>query len=205
MTVILWTVLGFLVGSIPFALVVGKLLFKIDIRNYGDGNPGATNLWKAKGLGWGMLAYVFDFFKGTVPAGICFYIFQITDWGIVPIALAPIAGHAFSPFLRFHGGKSIATTYGMWAGLTIWEAPILLAVATYFFSIFQKVHSWIQILAMLSLLVYILMRFQYQPFFMPFLAIWLGNSIIVVIKHMGELHIWPQPQPWILKLRKKHS
>lgn len=203
MDVIFWTLLGFLLGSVPFALLIGKLCFKIDIRNYGDGNPGATNLWKAKGFGWGVLAYIFDFFKGAVPAGLCLYIFNITDWGIVPIALAPIAGHAFSPFLRFNGGKAIATSYGVWAGLTIWEAPVFLAVITYFFSIFQKVHSWIQVATMLAFLVFLLLRFQGQPIYYPFMCIWLGNLLIIVIKHINELHCWPQLQPWILKLWKK--
>jgi glycerol-3-phosphate acyltransferase PlsY len=204
MTVLLWTLGGFLVGSIPFALILGKLLFKIDIRNYGDGNPGATNLWKARGFGWGVFAFLFDFFKGAFPAWFCFYSLHITDWGIVPICLAPIAGHAFSPFLHFNGGKALATTYGVWTGLTIWEAPLLIIVSVYFFSIFQKVHSWIQMLVMSSLLAYILIRFQDQPFLYPFLAIWLGNFIIVIAKHFVELKCWPQWQPWILKLWKKN-
>jgi acyl phosphate:glycerol-3-phosphate acyltransferase len=203
MTVIIWTLMGFLAGSIPFALLIGKLVFNIDIRNYGDGNPGATNLWKAKSFGWGAFAYFFDFFKGALPAGLCYYVFNITDWGIVPIALAPVAGHAFSPFLRFHGGKAIATTYGMWAGLTFWEVPVFLALSTFFFSAFQKVHSWIQVLVMLSLLLFILLSFQDQPGFHPFIGIWVGNFIIIVAKHAGELHSWPQPQPWIVKLRNK--
>jgi acyl phosphate:glycerol-3-phosphate acyltransferase len=203
--VIIWSLAGFFVGSIPFALIIGKLVFKIDIRNYGDGNPGATNLWKAKSFGWGAFAYFFDFFKGALPAGICFYLLNITDWGIVPIALAPIAGHAFSPFLRFNGGKAIATTYGVWAGLTFWEVPVFLALSTFFFSAFQKVHSWIQFIVMVSLLGFILLRFPGQSFFYPFIAIWMGNFMIIVIKHAGELHCRPEPQPWILKLRKKHQ
>lgn len=203
--VIFWSLLGFFVGSIPFALLIGKTVFKIDIRNYGDGNPGATNLWKAKSFGWGAVAYLFDFIKGAIPAGLCFYFFNITDWGILPVALAPIAGHAFSPFLRFNGGKAIATTYGVWAGLTIWEVPVFLVIATFFFSAIQKVHSWIQVSVMLSLLVFILLRFAGQPFFYPFIAICMGNFIIILIKHSAELHCWPQAQPWILRLRKKHQ
>jgi glycerol-3-phosphate acyltransferase PlsY len=203
--VILWSVMGFFLGSIPFALLIGKLVFKIDIRNYGDGNPGATNLWKAKSLGWGAVAYIFDFLKGALPAWLCFNVFNITDWGIIPVALAPVAGHAFSPFLKFRGGKAIATTYGMWAGLTLWEVPVFLALSTFFFSAFQKVHSWIQVVVMLSLLGFILLRFPGQPSFYPFVAIWMANFIIILIKHSDELHCWPQPQPWILKIRKKHQ
>ncbi len=202
-TALLWTVIGFLLGSIPFALLIGKLFFKIDIRNYGDGNPGATNLWKARSFGWGVVAYLFDFFKGAVPVGLCFFLFNIRDWYIVPVALAPVLGHAFSPFLRFHGGKAIACLYGTWAGLTIWEVPVFLAVATYFFSIFQKVHSWIQVITMLAFLGFLVLRYQDQPFFYPFLAIWTGNFAIIIIKHAAELRCRPQPQPWILKLLKR--
>ena len=202
--VILWSLAGFFVGSIPFALLIGKLLFKIDIRKYGDGNPGATNLGKAKGFVWVVVAGFFDFLKGAIPAGVCYYLLDITDWGIVPIALAPIAGHAFSPFLKFKGGKAIAATYGVWAGLTIWEVPVFLALSTFFFSVFQKVHSWIQVIVMMSLLVFILIRFPGEPALYPFIAIWTFNFLIIVVKHSNELHCWPQPQPWIYKLRKKH-
>lgn len=203
--VILWSLAGFFVGSIPFALLIGKLLFKTDIRKYGDGNPGSTNLWKARGFGWAAVAYFFDFAKGALPAGICYYLLHITDWSIVPIALAPIAGHAFSPFLKFRGGKAIATTYGVWAGLTVWEVPVFLALSTFFFSAFQKVHSWIQVIVMISLLIFILIRFPGEIVFYPFIAIWIFNLLIIVIKHSNELHCWPQLQPWIFKLRKKHQ
>lgn len=202
--VILWSLLGFIVGSIPFALVIGKFLFKIDIRKYGDGNPGATNLWKARSFGWAALAYILDFLKGAIPSGICFHILHINDWGIIPIALAPIAGHAFSPLLRFKGGKAIATTYGVWAGLTFWEVPVFLALSTFFFSAFQKVHSWIQVIVMLSLMIFIMIRFPSSPSLYPFIAICIFNFLIIVIKHSNELHCWPQLQPWIYKLRKKH-
>jgi len=201
--VIFWTLIGFLIGSIPFAFVIGKLLFGIDIRKYGDGNPGTTNLWKAKNLGWAAVAGLFDFSKGALPIAVCFYMLEIRDWGIVPIALAPVAGHAFSPFLKFHGGKAIATTYGVWGGLTIWEVPVFLALTTFIFSAFQKVHSWIQVAVMLSLFGFILIRFPGYDYFYQFIAIWMGNLLIIVIKHSHELRCWPQPQPWLMNLRKR--
>ena len=202
--VIFWTLIGFFIGSIPFALVIGKLLFGIDIRKYGDGNPGATNLWKAKNVGWAAVAAFLDFSKGVIPVAICFYLFEIRDWGIVPIALGPIAGHAFSPFLKFRGGKAIAATYGVWGGLTLWEAPLFMALTTFLFSAFQKIHSWIQVIVMLSLFGFILIRFPAHACFYQFIAIWMGNSLIIVIKHSDELHCWPQLQPRIMNLRKRH-
>jgi glycerol-3-phosphate acyltransferase PlsY len=204
MVTVLWTLAGVLLGSISFALLIGRLLFKIDIRKYGDGNPGATNLWKAKGFGWGAVAYIFDFLKGALIPGLCFYIFGIHDWNIVPIALGPIIGHAFSPFLKFRGGKAIATTYGSWAGLTLWEVPVFLALITFVISAFQKIHSWIQVTVMVFLLAFILLRFYSQPVLYPFMAIWLGNLIIIVIKHADELNTRPKLQPWLLKLWKKN-
>jgi len=203
MIIAILTVLGFLLGSIPFAVLIGKLFLNIDIRNYGDGNPGSTNLWKATNFGWGALAYIFDFLKGTIPAALGFFLFDIQDFGIVPVALAPIAGHAFSPLLRFRGGKAIAATYGVWAGLTVWEVPIFLAATTLLVSIFQKVHSWTQILVSLASLVFLLVRFQHEPYLYPFIGVWLGNFIIISIKHASELRCLPQGQPWMLKVRGK--
>lgn len=197
--------LGFLVGAIPFALVIGKLIFNIDIRSYGDGNPGATNLWKARGFGWAVLAYIFDFSKGAVPVGICFHLCHIQDWWIVPVAVAPIAGHAFSPFLRFRGGKAIATTYGVWAGITIWEAPVFLALSTFLCGALQKVHCWTQVFVMLLFPCYLTAKFLHNQALAYLLIIWLCNFLIIVIRHRREFITPPQPQSWITAIFKRQT
>ena len=110
MTALAWTLIGFLLGSLPFSVWLGKIVLRTDIRRYGDGNPGGTNVIRAGNCGLGMLAIFLDMLKGAVPVALAYYVFKVDGWPLVPVILAPILGHAFSPFLRFRGGKALAST-----------------------------------------------------------------------------------------------
>lgn len=127
--ILLWTAVAFLSGSIPYSYWLGKYVLSLDIRHYGDGNPGAANVMRAAGKRWGALAALLDALKGAAPAGLAYFIAGFKGWELVIVALAPILGHAFSPWLGFRGGKAVAVTFGVWAGLTLWEAPIILGLA----------------------------------------------------------------------------
>jgi len=120
----LFTGLSFLLGSLPFAVWIGKATTGEDIRTYGDLNPGATNVLRAGSRGGFLLAMVLDICKSALPVGLAYQQWGITDWRIVPITLAPVAGHAFSPFLDGKGGKALATAFGVWIGLTIWSLSL---------------------------------------------------------------------------------
>jgi glycerol-3-phosphate acyltransferase PlsY len=126
---IYWFLVGFIAGSIPFSLWVGKIAIHTDIRTVGDGNPGGTNVWKAGGRFWAILAVLLDGFKGAIPVGLAYYVYKINGWMLIPVALAPLLGHMFSPFLKFHGGKGLATTFGIWLGLTSWLGPTALGLS----------------------------------------------------------------------------
>ena len=67
MDIVLWTLIAFLSGSIPFSVIAGRVAADVDIRKYGDHNPGATNVLRATGWGWGALAGTLDYLKGAVP------------------------------------------------------------------------------------------------------------------------------------------
>ncbi|MDZ7339070.1 MAG: glycerol-3-phosphate acyltransferase [candidate division KSB1 bacterium] len=130
---ILWTALGFLSGSLMFSYWLGRLVGK-DVRTVGDGNPGAANAIKAAGPLIGVTGGVLDFLKGAIPVGAAVgppWTHGTTSWNwhLVPIAVAPVLGHLFSPWLAGHGGKGIAVTFGVWAGLTGWEVPSVLGGA----------------------------------------------------------------------------
>ena len=122
---LLWTLIGFIFGAIPFSLLIGRWKAGQDIRRHGDQNPGATNVLRAGSFSGFLLALILDITKGALPVGIAYHLVGIQDWRIVPIALAPPLGHAFSPFLNWQGGKAIAATFGTWIGLTIWTMPLL--------------------------------------------------------------------------------
>ena len=98
----------FLLGAIPFAYLLGRRLGH-DIRNTGSGNVGATNLARSAGLRWGVVAFLFDACKGYVPVYVSGLLGLDRPWLPVAVGAIAILGHCFSPFLRFRGGKGVAT------------------------------------------------------------------------------------------------
>ncbi|MCX7831975.1 MAG: glycerol-3-phosphate acyltransferase [Actinobacteria bacterium] len=120
--------LEFLIGSLMFSYWIGKFFGK-DITKVGDGNPGAYNLIQSIGAPLGFFGLALDYFKGFLPL---YFIVQkqneigLSEIELGLIAAAPILGHAFSPFLKFRGGKALAVTFGVWSSYTKWEAPTLL-------------------------------------------------------------------------------
>lgn len=117
---------AYLLGSVPFALVIGRLSCGIDIRTQGSGNSGATNVARLCGMKWGLTALALDITKGALPilAGRALGL----TWQVLSVvAIAAIMGHAYSVFLKFSGGKAVATTIGAFLALTFW--PTLTAVA----------------------------------------------------------------------------
>jgi glycerol-3-phosphate acyltransferase PlsY len=124
---IIMTVLGFLSGAIMYSYIIPKVFFK-------DGNPGSSNVIRAVGVQTGVLCMAMDVAKAFVPVFISVNILGIRGYYLIPITLAPILGHAFSPFLGFHGGKAVSTTYGSMVGLVaISRFVLVLAILMFFF------------------------------------------------------------------------
>ena len=180
--VLFWSVLGFFLGSIPFSYWAGRLVLKTDVRQYGDGNPGAANAWKAGGWRIGLVAVFLDIAKGLLPVVLARR-YGVAEWGLVPVALAPVLGHAFSPFLGFHGGKALATTGGVWLGLIGVEAPLVFAGFTLGALVLQTEHAWTGIAGMTGLLLYFLL--QHSPSYLIVIASF--NLLVLVWKHFKEL------------------
>ncbi len=192
MTTLIWIITAFLSGSLPFSVWVGRLALRTDIRRYGDGNPGATNVLRSGGKGWGVLALLLDGFKGAIPVGLAYFWAGLTGWPLVAVALAPVLGHAYSPFLRFRGGKAVAVTFGIWTGLTLWWGPTVLGLALGFWFAVVTASGWAVMLAMFTLLA-VLLTLQADS---TLLLIWGGNALILAIKHRADLVQWPGLRSW---------
>ncbi|MBN2082315.1 glycerol-3-phosphate 1-O-acyltransferase PlsY [bacterium] len=134
-----WLLAGFLAGSVPFGWIVTRAK-GIDIRQVGSGNIGATNVLRALGWGWGGLVLVLDMLKGLLPLiGLRLCLLQLPE-GLVPVGgvpglvmgvgVAAILGHTFTPWLRFKGGKGIATGLGVIIAVMGWWALAPLAAFT---------------------------------------------------------------------------
>lgn len=190
---LLWALATYLIASVPYSVIIGKLVAGVDIREVGDGNPGSTNVKRATGsMFWFIVALLLDGFKGLFPVGIPYHFGGWTGFEIVPVALAAILGHAFPIFLRFRGGKSVAITGGVWIGLIILEAALVIPLMlTYWFYAVEE-SEWSVVLMMLSLLLYLLLT---RGANYPLLAIWLGNFAVVVYRHRDGLRTPPTLKP----------
>ncbi|WP_232316990.1 glycerol-3-phosphate acyltransferase [Paenibacillus sp. D9] len=127
MRLLMWTAGSFLSGSLMFSYWLG-LLAKHDLKEKGDGNPGALNLWRAAGYGYGLTGIALDFLKGYLPVLALLHWGGLTGCNLVYPAAAAVLGHMFSPFAGWRGGKAIAVTFGVWSALTGFEASLAYAV-----------------------------------------------------------------------------
>lgn len=203
MTIILWTALSFLSGSLMFSYWLG-LIARRNLRTVGDGNPGALNLWRAAGFAYGLTGIALDFLKGWAPV-FAFSAVQADPpgYGVVLVALAPIAGHAFSPFLRGKGGKAIAVTFGVWSGLTGFAASLayaiilaaLLATARWLVNkgkpTSSEADAFQVVFGMLLLSVYLLG----DGYSADVLWFWLANFLLLVYTHRRELRLFLKRVP----------
>jgi glycerol-3-phosphate acyltransferase PlsY len=112
-------VFSYLLGSIPFGFVVAYLAKGIDIRNFGSGNIGATNVLRVVGKKWGILVFVLDFFKGFLPLLIAKAIGDLPNLIVILAAVSVVCGHNWTIFLKFKGGKGVATSVGAICGLSL--------------------------------------------------------------------------------------
>jgi glycerol-3-phosphate acyltransferase PlsY len=130
---VFFLIVAFAIGSTPTALLMSRSK-GIDIRRHGSGNVGATNVLRVMGKKWGILCLALDVLKGWLPVTLMAKAYLLTSLSGLPqdgwmwlAGLAAIAGHMFSPFLGFKGGKGVATSLG--ALLAIAPLAVLVAVA----------------------------------------------------------------------------
>jgi glycerol-3-phosphate acyltransferase PlsY len=189
--VLFWSMVGYFLGAVPFSLLIGKYVAKQDIRTVGDGNPGGTNALKAGGLKTGIPAILLDILKGFLPV----YLAQksgLAGWSLIPVCLAPIFGHAFSPFLGFHGGKALGATGGVWVALIgLWAFPVYGSLAV-LVTLLQSEDAWSANAGMLALLGYAIL--YGQPWMVAFAAL---NAALIVWTHHHDLVRPPQLRPWV--------
>jgi len=144
MEIIIGTIFGYLFGSIPVGLIIGKIAGLRDVREYGSGATGATNVLRTLGARWAILVLIIDVAKGAFPILI---LTQVTDSAAV-IALggtATVIGHVWPVTTGFRGGKGVATAFGIFlalspvAALIVLLAALLILVLTRYVSLMSMV------------------------------------------------------------------
>ncbi|GAB4430560.1 MAG: hypothetical protein Kow00106_25130 [Anaerolineae bacterium] len=150
---------------------------------------------RAGGLRWGALALALDFLKGAVPVGLAHFIGDVQGATLVAVALAPVMGHAFSPWLRGRGGKAVAATFGIWAGLSFWYVPTMLGLLLAVGYATLTVDGWAVMLALAGVGLHLLW-FNPDPVWLAVLA---GNLIIAGWKQRADLRRRPDLKPALVQ------
>jgi acyl phosphate:glycerol-3-phosphate acyltransferase len=192
---VIYILITFLSGSLPFSVWLGKLIMGLDVRHFGDGNPGAANVLKAGNKLVAFLTLLLDISKAAIPVGLAYQNLGIRGVPMYFIAIAPLLGHVFSPFLGFRGGKGLATALGIWIGLTIWKASLAGVVfVTIGITLFIPA-GWAAMFALGGILFTLL-------FWMPdplLLAVWVSETLILMWTHRSDLSHLPRIRPWLAK------
>jgi glycerol-3-phosphate acyltransferase PlsY len=182
-------VLAYLIGSIPVAYIFGRLLKGLDIREHGSGNMGATNAFRVLGKGPGTIVLILDIIKGIVPVTLLANAFGLGDaLSLVIIAVAVVAGHNWTVFLGFKGGKGMATSLGVLIGLAIQFQVlrlILLLVVMTWCALFL-LFGFVSLASIAAAVVFpILMVVFFEPF--PLIIMSIVLCIFIVFRHRSNI------------------
>jgi len=185
---VLLVVCAFWLGACPFSVWVGWWLLGKDIRDYGDGNPGAANVFRAGGHKSGFLALILDIAKGVPFVILAHSFFELPDLVVMVVGLSAILGHAFSPLLRLRGGKSVGVTFGVLAALPQSDMLITFAVFMFLGFLFMEVDAWIVMFGTVGSLAYVAITrgSSWELLFM------LCVLAIFAVKHFDDLHSAPR-------------
>lgn len=182
---ILLLIIAYLVGSIPFGVIIGKLK-GIDIRNHGSHNIGATNALRTLGTKWGLLVFILDFIKGGLFVFLTKYVIDYqSDFFTITIhpliyGLASVLGHLFPIYIKFKGGKGVATVAGVVTAY-IWPFMVIAIIGFIIVVVITKYVSLASTTAGILLLVCYLLFARDDLYLLFFLLITVG---IAIIKHI---------------------
>lgn len=182
-------VITYFIGSIPTAYIFGRLLKGLDIREHGSGNMGATNAFRVLGKGPGTAVLILDIIKGIIPTTVVANLFGATDpLSLVIIGLVAVAGHNWTVFLQFKGGKGIATSLGVLIGLTIQlpgVRPILLLTLGVWLVLFL-LFRYVSLASIAAVVVLPIFMVAYnEPF--PLIAMAIVLCIFIVFRHRSNI------------------
>ncbi|WP_213810434.1 glycerol-3-phosphate 1-O-acyltransferase PlsY [Jeotgalicoccus sp. WY2] len=180
-TVILLLIFSYLFGSIPFSLFISKTFYKIDLREHGSGNIGTTNTFRILGKKAGIVVLILDLLKGAIPVWVAMLVSTDVDFPVVIFGVVAAIGHVYSIFLKFKGGKAVATG----GGAILAANPIIFLVLIATFLITLKVSKYVSLSSVFAAIALIIsVMFTGDPFMIGF-GIVLG--IIVVVKHISNM------------------
>jgi len=187
-------VLGYLFGSVSPSVFLGRLVKGLDVRKHGSGNAGTTNAFRVLGVRLGIAVLLADLLKGAIPVLIARLVLSGEDHGplvTVFVALACIAGHNYSIFLRGRGGKGVATG----AGAAIAMMPIPMAFVVGLFIVLLLTTRIVSVASIACTIIFpVTAVILHQP--IPYIVVCCLMSLVVLWAHRGNFkRIWQREEP----------
>jgi len=181
-------VVAYLLGGIPFALIIGLRFYDIDVRKHGSGNLGATNVFRALGAKAASATLLLDLLKGSAAVGFAYVVFAgqtelLREWAMIAATIAAVAGHSYSPYIRFSGGKGVATAAGALLVLTPAPWPFLLGTFIIVVLLFRIVSLGSVIIAV----EYPLLCLLFYPGDWPIIGFSFGIAALVIWRHRTNI------------------
>ncbi len=176
----IFIVIAYFLGSIPTGLIVGKVGFKIDIREHGSGNLGATNTFRVLGIKAGIIVTVCDILKGTLAA-VLPVIFHAEQVYPLVVGLFAVLGHIFPIFAKFKGGKAVATSAGVILGVN----PLLFIIMICSFLIILYISKYVSLSSMVTGIITIIVTIIQQEVGLMIVTSIL--TIVVIYRHKANI------------------
>lgn len=196
---------GYLLGSIPTAVWIGKFFYKIDVREYGSGNAGATNTFRVLGKRAGIPVLLIDVLKGFAAVSLAYFSpyspnsNQFINLELV-VGIASLVGHIFPLFASFRGGKGIATLLGIVLGVHPYGALICMGI----FLIVLLISSYVSLSSMISALCFpIIVIFIFKTTVPSLIIFSILIAIMVLITHQKNIERLLRKEESKSKLIKK--
>ena len=184
-------------------MILVRYISRKNIRDVGDGNPGATNAWKTSGPIVGLCAMVLDISKSFIPIWIAMNHVAESDHVLGHIQMfglliSPIIGHAWSPFLRFRGGKALAPMWGVWIAITNGYAFFMGLLFLGIMHLFQKNHAMTVTVCLIGFFVSLYPLYSHTYI----LLFWPINLGILIYKHRFDYSGGVEIRSWVHKVTK---
>lgn len=177
--IVLMVIIGYLLGSIPSGVLIGKIFYHKDIRNYGSGNMGTTNTFRVLGKTAGIVVLLMDMLKGSLAALLPF-LFGV-HVNCLLIGLSAIIGHVYPIFANFKGGKAVATSVGV---LLIYN-PLFFCIVWIIFLTTLYITSMVSVASMLGFTLITIISLFFDDKILTLVA--LALTIFVFIRHWGNI------------------
>ncbi|WP_125763804.1 glycerol-3-phosphate 1-O-acyltransferase PlsY [Companilactobacillus hulinensis] len=180
MKLLVCAILAYLIGSFPTAYIVGKVFFHKNIFEYGSGNVGTTNAYRVFGPFAGTVVLIFDILKGTLGALMPVFFGLDRHW-ILFIGIFAVVGHVFSIFLKFRGGKAVATS----AGILLAYNPLLFTICFICLALIVYLTSMVSVASLTTVLVFTIATLFMHDWILTGAAAVV--TIIVYVRHIPNI------------------